>query len=58
MDALQRISGLQDVADALHRYALAEVNKLMDAEAGSPRVAALSELAEIVQAYETRRFQQ
>lgn len=43
-------------ADLLHKLALARINTLMDAEAGSPEMEELSSLAEAVQAYERERF--
>lgn len=39
-----------------HEQALARIDELMDAEAGTPEVEELSKLAEIVQAYEQVAF--
>lgn len=47
---------LVEAADSLHKLALARLDTLMNAEAGSPEVEELSSLAEAIQAYERERF--
>lgn len=42
--------------DADHKAALARINVLMDAEAGTDEVDELAVLAELVEAYEAKRF--
>lgn len=42
--------------DADHKAALARMDALMDAQAGSPEIDELSVLGDLVEAYEARRF--
>jgi len=42
--------------EANHRAALARINELMDAEAGTPEADELSVLADLVESYEAKRF--
>jgi hypothetical protein len=55
-DAMQRFGGFQKAADALHKDALLQCDALMGAVAGTRDAKRLSELAEIIQAYENVRF--
>lgn len=54
---MQRVSGIQDAADAMHCYLLKEVNSLMGATA-TDQLDKLSVLAGLVEEYETKRFPQ
>lgn len=56
LDAMQRVSGLQGPADGLHAFLLHEIDGLMSAKAGSPEADRLSQLADLVEAYERARF--
>jgi HTH-type transcriptional regulator/antitoxin HigA len=51
---MARIAPIRTEAD--HRAALARINELMDAEAGTPEADELSVLADLVQAYEAKHF--
>ena len=55
LDMMQRVSGIQEAADAMHAYLLTRVDALMDAT-DPDKLDLLSELAELVQAYEEKRF--
>jgi hypothetical protein len=56
-DTLQRFCGLQEPADAMHEYLLAEVDLLMDAKAGTPEGEKLTKMAALVEAYEDVRYE-
>jgi HTH-type transcriptional regulator/antitoxin HigA len=51
---MARIAPIRTEAD--HRAALARINELMDAEAGTPEADELSVLADLVQVYEAKHF--
>ncbi|MGE3718155.1 MAG: ImmA/IrrE family metallo-endopeptidase [Bauldia sp.] len=51
---MARIAPIRTEAD--HRAALARIDELMDAEAGTPEADELSVLADLVEIYETKRF--
>jgi HTH-type transcriptional regulator / antitoxin HigA len=51
---MARIAPIRTEAD--HRAALARINELMDAEAGTPEADELSVLADLVQIYEAKHF--
>jgi hypothetical protein len=56
LDAMQRICGLQEPADAMHGFLLTEIDGLMSAAAGTPEAERLSRLADLVGSYESARF--
>lgn len=56
LDALQRIGGFQEAADHLHAELLRQIDGLMSAKAGTWEAEKLSQLADIVEAYEKVRF--
>ncbi len=51
---MARITPIRTEAD--HEAALARIDALMDAQAGSPEIEELSVLAELVESYEARQF--
>lgn len=55
LEMMQRVSGIQEAADAMHAYLLTRVDALMDATEPH-RLELLSEAAGLVQAYEEKRF--
>jgi hypothetical protein len=55
-DTLQRLCGLQEPADAMHEFLLAEIAPLMDAKLGAPEGEKLLRMATLVEAYEHVRY--
>ena len=51
---MAQITPIRTEAD--HKAALARIDALMDAQAGSPEIDELSVLADLVESYEARRF--
>lgn len=56
LDAFARISGIQEPADAMHEFLLKEIEDLMDAKKGTNDGERLSEITDIVVAYENVRY--
>lgn len=55
LEMMQRVSGIQEAADAMHAYLLKRIHALMDAT-DEASVQKLKQLADLVQAYEEKRF--
>lgn len=54
-EMMQRVSGIQGAADAMHAYLLGQINSLMDTT-DPAELELLSRLADLVQGYEEKRF--